>query len=434
MFAVITIHMLRGDRSGRSFYIKPRADVGCGPGVAPVLDTAAGGDGAAGRAKRMYFWLTEGDIGTAIHSLGRLKSLVKNPPSLAKRSGVPEAQLREIGAWIHAQAQPHAQQALRQQQHTSSAASASPSAASPSGFGPGSALTGLAQGTASMGEVLSRQAPASNCRTFSLADGRLAATSTVSATATALYRDRRLSMACPCNISVGATVLLKGTPVGGTAVEEATADLLMAATARAKVVAEECARKTVDRLGRQRVEELVCESLVEGVRSQRALAKADRAQRREQQRRQRAAAESQALIKKAVEHAALCTGSPSRRNKALPGEQLAAEAEWEAGSTGSGSAFGEATTSSSEEAIMHSPDSPVAPHRHIAPSTQHGHGVAPPPGAGRVTVDNLHTLLNAASLEAREQPADAPSTARSVSGKISIADLGDLLRPRPSPQ
>ena len=116
--AVVTIHMLRGDASGRSFYIRVRNDVAesnleaataavsdaaC---LVPQRGSAAGaalegaGEAEASGAPRMYFWLAGRDLGQAVYSLGRLKSLLKRPPTLAKRSGVPERQLAQLGAWV----------------------------------------------------------------------------------------------------------------------------------------------------------------------------------------------------------------------------------------------------------------------------------------------------------------------------------------------
>lgn len=143
---VVTIHMLRGDASGRSFYIRVRNDVAeanleaataAVPDASRLLQqqrTAAaaisGGGGScyspaaeeeAAGAPRMYFWLTDRDLGKAVYSLGRLKSLLKRPPTLSKRSGVPERQLDQLGAWVQkadvlaAEQQRQAAQAAAQQ-------------------------------------------------------------------------------------------------------------------------------------------------------------------------------------------------------------------------------------------------------------------------------------------------------------------------------
>lgn len=77
--AVVTIHMLRGDTSGRSFYIRIRDDVAADNREAalqavPTACQRQAGVQASQPAPRMYFWLTDADVGNALCSLGRLKS------------------------------------------------------------------------------------------------------------------------------------------------------------------------------------------------------------------------------------------------------------------------------------------------------------------------------------------------------------------------
>ena len=81
--SVITIHMLRGDSSGRAFYIRPRGDATATHAQAAA---AAGGilptdavsnskfDSSSEEGRRMYFWLTGNDLASAVRNLGRLKS------------------------------------------------------------------------------------------------------------------------------------------------------------------------------------------------------------------------------------------------------------------------------------------------------------------------------------------------------------------------
>ena len=48
---------------------------------------------------RFYFWLRGHDLAQAMHGLGKLKSYLRRPQSLAKRAGVPQRKLAEIGNW-----------------------------------------------------------------------------------------------------------------------------------------------------------------------------------------------------------------------------------------------------------------------------------------------------------------------------------------------
>jgi hypothetical protein len=255
---LVTVHMLRGDASGRAFYIRPRADVARahagGAGDAGGPPTAPGA-AAPDAAPRLYFWLAGADLGAAVHALGRLKSLLKRPPTLARRAGVPEAQLAQLGGWLR---------------RAGAAAAAPPGAPAP-------AAPAL--------PVLRR-----------LPDGRLAATATVSATAATLHRDRRFGVACPTSVSVGVSVALAAADGGGGAGRR----LAAAAAARARTLAEAAAREAADRSGRRAVEERACESLLAGARTARAAARAERAARRAE----RAAAAEPAPLLRALEGAA----------------------------------------------------------------------------------------------------------------------------------
>lgn len=266
--------MLRGDASGRSFYIRVRDDVAeanleaataAVPDASRMLQqqrAAAGGTASAAAAAaagvdpavalepqgapRMYFWLADRDLGKAVYSLGRLKSLLKRPPTLSRRSGVPERQLAQLGAWVQ-----RADQAAAEQQRAAAAPQqgqlweegAAPAAAqsqpgssasaAPSGSraqhlppllqgGPSSPglLLGQPGGMAaaahvqgSMAALLPQALPSvqqeggdsqgdavapggSSSGAPAIASG----TSTVSATAAALYQDHRFNVVCPCTI------------------------------------------------------------------------------------------------------------------------------------------------------------------------------------------------------------------------------------------
>lgn len=263
--------MLRGDASGRSFYIRVRDDVaeanleaataavpdasrmlqqqraaaGCGASAAAAA--AAGVDPAVALepqgAPRMYFWLSDRDLGRAVYSLGRLKSLLKRPPTLSKRSGVPERQLAQLGAWVQRADQAAAEQqraAAQQEQGLQWEEGTGPAAAQPHPDGDGALgssrarpLPPLLQGGPVPGLLLGQ--PGGMAAAAHLQGGMAAllspapppaqqagagspgeavapsssgsgapliasSTATVSATAAALYQDHRFNVVCPCTI------------------------------------------------------------------------------------------------------------------------------------------------------------------------------------------------------------------------------------------
>lgn len=270
--AVVTIHMLRGDATGRSFYIRVRDDVAeanleaataavpdasrmlqqqraaAGGTASAAAAAAAGVDPAVARepqgAPRMYFWLADKELGRAVYSLGRLKSLLKRPPTLAKRSGVSERQLAQLGAWVQRADQAAAEQqrvAAEAQQRQQLEEGLAPSATQPQpGSGDAAALAGgrtrhlppLLQGgpgspglllgqpggmaaaahvQGSMAALLPPAMPAAHPEGdlpgeaaplggSSAAPPVASSTSTVSATAAALYQDHRFNVVCPCTI------------------------------------------------------------------------------------------------------------------------------------------------------------------------------------------------------------------------------------------
>ncbi|GAB4819212.1 hypothetical protein N2152v2_006258 [Parachlorella kessleri] len=118
---VAIIHTLRNDASQRSFYIKPRADI--------LAGSAADSAGAEAECDmlpqgtslppRFYFWLRGHDLAQAMHALGKLKSYLRRPQSLAKRAGVPQRKLAEIGNWLFSMERALAQQATAARHTTS---------------------------------------------------------------------------------------------------------------------------------------------------------------------------------------------------------------------------------------------------------------------------------------------------------------------------
>jgi hypothetical protein len=259
--------MLRGDASGRSFYIRVRGDVAeanLEAATAAVPDASrllqqqleqrvAAGEGApalapeadGGGAPRMYFWLADRDLGRAVYSLGRLKSLLKRPPTLAKRSGVPERQLAQLSAWVQRADLAAAQQQQELECEVAAAAAHVQLQAGRSdedqAWGEPLAACRRARGAGPLSPLL--QTPGlllghSMAAAAQLQQGSMAAllphgpgqppataasgpegealpssSSTVSATAAALYQDQRFNLVCPCTIRWGGparTPLLAG--------------------------------------------------------------------------------------------------------------------------------------------------------------------------------------------------------------------------------
>lgn len=390
---LVTVHMLRGDKGGRSFYIKPRNDISDAhtahgpladlvassgvdiPGSGPSFDAKSmqnnqleTGNSETKNERRLYFWLREKSLPEAMHKLGRLKSLVKRPPTLSRRSGVPQHQLDEIASWLQMIEKKNMQKPtsfesnsgedLESEEYVplSSGEMAGVKASERSKIGESSSrITGhvpineqrlesrersnsrkalpdgsLLNRASGLGQII---APAENSTSI-LPNGGLSASATVTATAAAIYRDRRFQISCPCNITVGAYASLQTPPISamsssdrnienetGSSIqsnessdilsfskndissEDASRVLALMASARAKFKAEDAARSILDRLGRQRVEEKICENLLHSTRAQRQRAKNERNVRREMTARQKVIEEAMPLIRRAAESA-----------------------------------------------------------------------------------------------------------------------------------
>jgi hypothetical protein len=296
--------------------------------------------------------------------------VLKRPPTLSKRAGVSEAQLAELAAWLHrADAAAAEEEAQEPSQHAQQAGAAPALAAAPGGGSEQPAAAGA-----------------------------------VSATAAAVYRDRRFNVSCPCSISVGVSMR------PGAATPEA-------ATAAATAVAEEAARRAVERAGPSRVEERICESLIRSVREQRARSKADRQRRREAAFLRQHAADAQPLIRAAVE-AAVRTGGVRAPSMAVM-QQLAAVA---AGAAAHGHRGSSCCSADGADGALPAAASPPAGE------------VSPQPGQGgsRVTLENLQGLLNSGSIEARGAGEHGGCAARAASAPVALSDhLADLLHREP---
>lgn len=448
---VITIHMLRGDASARAFYIRPRGDatgthaqtVAAAGGILPAGTVANSRfDSSSEDGRRMYFWLTGNDLATAVRNLGRLKSLVKRPPTLSKRSGVPQRQLNQISSWLH-------QLDAVAHQQTASLAGGNTTADT-------NTVPVPPQDGSSIATILGRQGqtPAQAARVVQQDGDHLTATGAVSATAAAVYRDRRFRISFPCAITVGASVILKGSPTGGNVADTETAgkELTTCATQHAKQIAEDVARRTVDLIGRRNLEETICESLIRSVKAHRAKAKAEVQAQKDKQSRQLQAQQAQYLIQRAVEHAVAHGGTPPQSCKlkmtmtvntagAAVGTSVTAlpDAAVVGNPVGTPSPaptvprlslLGSGSGSSTSESDAGSVESPTTPRRVLSeegpasvPDGLSGPArpPTPPPAAGptsRVTIDDLQTLLNTGGSAAGQ----------SATGKVNIGDLPNLLQ------
>ncbi|KAG7673263.1 hypothetical protein Ndes2526B_g03307 [Nannochloris sp. 'desiccata'] len=498
---VITIHMLRGDSTGRSFYIRPRIDAiaaqaeavanniqqsissnPIGPvsavdsflesafsnnstAAAAAAAAASGGssfDSAAGEGRRMYFWLTEPELAPAARNLGRLKSLVKRPPTLVKRSGVPQTQLNQIATWL---------QQLDIVAHQQQIAAISPAALPPAAVvEPPTAGSSSSSNNSSVVALLGHQGeprgqssrPTATRPVQQQESGRLAASGAVSATAAAVYRDRRFNISCPCAITVGASVSFSGNPAARTVAGTAAAaeELTGKAAQQAKQVAEDVARRTVERIGRRNLEEAICESLIRSVRAQRAKAKAQAQAQKERQSLQQQAEEAQPLIRKAVEHAVARGGTAPQSCKLQIALQVAAAAvagvpdsaagPLQVAGEHSGSGASDYSDGASAHSFANSPrrstsetavstgdaaegedgescaTSTFAPDT-LPPGTHQPHHHHPGGAQGRVTIDDLHTLLNTSGAARTAAATTTSSAGRTASGKVNISDLTELL-------
>eukprot|EP00887_Chlorella_sp_A99_P007900 scaffold20.g7900.t1 len=472
---VVTIHMLRGDASGRSFYVRVRDDVAAANvelalAVAPAAggaaspgDSAAGPgrralaplDGAAQPPPRLYFWLTDADVARALACLGRLKSLLKRPPTLSRRSGVPEQQLAQVAGWLRdveahqqRQAQAEAQAAAAEQQAAERLEGAPDRPAAPAAAGgplsPG-ALLGRSRSPAAVAcglrALLCPPAPPGAAGGGAAAQqqqqqeaareqGEVSAAASASASALAVYQDMAFGggVVVPVHMSVTVTVALSAAG-GGRAV------LAAAACDRARAAAEARTKAAVDASGRQQVECRLAELLVARARQQRQRARMARQEVRRIAARRAAANESVLLLRAAEARNALArTGCGGAQAETAGGD--AAPAPGPAATAGAFAAF---TSSSSTRAD--------APTRGVSvAAVADGGGAAdstapaplPAPAAarsGQVTIDNLTAVLQSATLDGGAPGAAAAAAGGAAQGQpgaggrqVSVTDLAELLR------
>lgn len=409
--SMVVVHMLRGDSTGRSFYIKPRVEGLLGSGA--LLEMGGGASsssnsigGSGGNAnnlystaamdtindeedgRRMYFWLLDKDVQSAVHKLGRLKSMIKRPPTLSKRAGVSQTQLQEIAQWL---------------MHVENITS-SPSSISSTGMNSGKEQEQEQEegtdGSVRMASLMSRyKRQGLAAREFSRGGEPQC---TVSATAAAVYKDRRFQVSVPCTVTVATSVSGNAMACGEPSSSSSEAfgsqphslhQTFSESMLSARETAEELARSTVDRLGRQRLEEAICESLIRAARVYRT-------------------------AKSKVRGPVAVSVSSTRRNK----DDLAQDNIKRL--SDKNEKVGGRTSVTTEEGRGK---------RGEAEATETG-APAAPPASSQVTIDNLQSLLRSSSFGKQDQDQergrkDEKVPAPSIPGdKINVTDLQELLQ------
>ncbi len=222
------------------------------------------------------------------------------------------------------------------------------------------------------------------------------------------------------------------------------------ASTRARSVAELQAKSAVDRSGRQRIEERLAEMVIRNIRAQRNKARAARQQQRDAASRAAAAERALALARQASGRAT--PGSPTAAApppSPAPGEQQEAAFEW----MPSTSASSRGLCAESSTSHMAGPADLLPPGiaaAHSRPSSSSGTSAAagtkhsragfpaaaavPLPPGGRVTIENLHSLLSPPAPQGGELGGPAPAAPAageapqlSPGASVSVADLADLL-------
>ena len=304
---IVTIHMLKGDQSGRSFYVMSGKDTE--PPNQPMsesgkdkFDTFQDEHGPSKSCdKRFYFWLSGSNLEESVHALGKMKAYIKRPPSLAKISGVSEQLLARLSDWLV-----HVEEANRSNIESQTVDAklfdSETKSLTSNKFRPKSKI-GL-NPLNFLGVVLARQIPivSANCTPTRNGD-RLESTANVTANANALFK--KYDITCRCRISVLCNLVLSGQPVPPADAKESSAELSFVASSEAKCLSEDFARKAVENVGKDRIESLICEDLVQTARKHKLHLKVERQRKKDLEKGYQALEAAQPLIKKAVASAIL---------------------------------------------------------------------------------------------------------------------------------
>ena len=280
---MVTIHMLKGDKSGRSFYVLP------GSGTEPPRynNPNSGFESRISNSQdvqqRFYFWLNDADLEESICNLGRLKSCIKKPPTLAKKAGVSEAMLDKVAEW------------LRNLDAFTLSQLKKSGNVPPTGVLPSS--------LEKLGAVLGKRVPSGSYKTTHHPEGRLTTTAKVSVNAAGLFRDMKLDLCFPCHLNITSTVVLccdiRNLELPD-ASEVAEKEMTIVASTEAQRSTERIAKELVELVGQCRMTNLICEHIIHKVREDRIRAKNERQRVREIEIRKKALEDTKPLIEKAV--------------------------------------------------------------------------------------------------------------------------------------
>ena len=327
--SIVTVHMLKGDKTGRSFYVMAGEDAappllslssdgqrkfdefrGAGPATSASSTAATSGgdaDRAARNNSRHYFWITGPNVEDSIHALGKIKSYIKRPPTLAKIACVPEHVLETVSEWVANVDETQRERAAKQ----------------------GKAPTVGTNPLNNLGAVMGRRVPqmvvnqslsTKTDGTCNFVDSDVQAT----ANASAVFKDSRFNISCPCCVSVvwgiKSTIRVESLDAAGD--RDASRDpgrdgdahggvrrqgdehIMRAAatvvTAEVRCESEVLARKAVEAIGRIRIEEWICEDFLRNTRKHKIQAKAERQRKKDLQRGYAALNAAQPMIQRAV--------------------------------------------------------------------------------------------------------------------------------------
>ena len=278
MDPIVTLHMLKGDKSGRSFYVLPSK--GTEPPRFPLSEenqakfgSFTEGDVSEKTAadRRHYFWLTGNNIEDEHQALGKMKSYIKRPPGFAKSAGISEDLLHRLQDWFDM---------VREQSGSEYASSA----------------------MTFMGPVLGTQSPSMSMKTAYTHDGtQIQAVLHMASNASAIFKDPRFNTACSCRITVYSDLILQGkirNPGDNDGI--AMKEIAVSASHEGRCISEILAREAVEAIGKPRIEELICEDLISKAKKQRQKIKAERQKKRELEKGRLALLQATPLIKKAV--------------------------------------------------------------------------------------------------------------------------------------
>jgi len=284
--AVVTIHMLKGDKSGRSFYVLP------GSGTEPprYSNPNSGLDSKICNVKnrqsmqhRFYFWLTSADLEESICNLGRLKSCIKKPPTLAKKAGVSESMLEKLGEWFRNLDAFTLSQLEK--------------------LGDSPPIGGSPSSLEKLGAVLGKRVPTGSYRSTHNHEGRLTTTAKVSVNAAGLFRDTKLDLRLPCHLNITTTLSFccdMRYPEFLDASELAEKEMNIVSSTESQRSTERIAKELVELVGQCRMTNLICEHVIHKVREDKIRVKNERQRVREIERRKKALEDTKPLIQKAV--------------------------------------------------------------------------------------------------------------------------------------